>query len=130
MEHNLLSASRIYTNITFSGLGALLNLTPSAAEAMARTMVQQKRLRASIDQVDGLISFELGTREGEGAVSNVAAGADEEAEREEGMGAAPHTARWDLACVDFVSFRIVSFLRVERSDWVDGLIRGVVVVLL
>ncbi|GAA5847919.1 hypothetical protein JCM9279_003491 [Rhodotorula babjevae] len=108
MEHNVLAASRVYTNVTFAGLGHLLGLRPSAAEAMARTMVQQRRLRASIDQVDGLIVFDADADHAagaaaEGAVSNVAAQA---AAREDGSGAdgaggegdggaAPATRRWD-----------------------------------
>jgi COP9 signalosome complex subunit 4 len=100
MEHNLLSASRIYSNITFSGLGLLLSLTPSAAEAMARTMIQQGRLRASIDQVDGLITFEASVDDHEGAISNVAATAQAAGERpdaaeEDGRAEAPATLRWD-----------------------------------
>ncbi|KAJ9110481.1 hypothetical protein QFC19_001607 [Naganishia cerealis] len=59
----------VYDNIKFDGLGALLDLTPYAAEAMARTcakcqstfrisMIEQGRLRAWIDQVDRTIYFE------------------------------------------------------------------------
>ncbi len=58
MEHNLLASSKIYRNITFKGLGALLDLTPGAAETMARKMIEQGRLRGYIDQVDRLIWFE------------------------------------------------------------------------
>lgn len=78
MEHNLLSASLIYSNITFSGLGRLLSLTSSSAEAMARTMITQGRLKgASIDQVEGLITFERSDKDEktETGSSNVAAAA-------------------------------------------------------
>lgn len=96
MEHNVLAASRIYNNITFAGLGLLLALRPSAAEAMARTMMQQGRLRGSIDQVESLIIFDAETKEGDGVVSNVvAAGAGGDEEKEE-QGTAPATQRWDL----------------------------------
>jgi COP9 signalosome complex subunit 4 len=104
MEHNLLSASRVYSNISFSGLGLLLSLTPAAGEAMARTMIQQGRLRASIDQVDGLITFEASADDHEGAISNVAAAATAQAqaggegvadESEDGGAEAPATRRWD-----------------------------------
>ncbi|KAJ7507847.1 hypothetical protein B0H11DRAFT_2153410 [Mycena galericulata] len=54
MEHNLLASSKIYNNITFRGLGALLDLTPGAAETMARKMIEQGRLRGSIDPAGGL----------------------------------------------------------------------------
>lgn len=75
MEHNVLSCSRVFSSITFKGLGGILGLKPSAAEVMARTMIQQKRLYASIDQIDKCIFFDnqgadkLG---GDGIVSNVA----------------------------------------------------------
>lgn len=108
MEHNLLSASLIYSNITFSGLGKLLNLTKSAAEAMARTMIIQGRLKgATIDQVDSLITFERRDKDEqtETGSSNVAAaaaaaaaasGGDASAEKEKDIWhIAPETARWD-----------------------------------
>lgn len=97
MEHNLLSASKIYSNITFEGLGALLNLTPAAAESMARTMIGQGRLKASIDQVERLILFDTAPKELEGAVSNVAreSGLDEEDHQEDNV-IADETVRWDL----------------------------------
>jgi len=99
MEHNVLAASRLYNNLTFGGLGLLLDLTPLAAEAMARTMIQQGRLRGSIDQVESLIEFDAASKEGDGVVSNVAALAaaglqDEPAQETEGF--APATKRWDL----------------------------------
>ncbi|KAL8290573.1 hypothetical protein RQP46_002831 [Phenoliferia psychrophenolica] len=98
MEHNVLSASRVYNNITFVGLGLLLSLRPSAAEAMARTMIQQGRLKGSLDQVQGLIVFDADTKDGDGVVSNVAAaaaGAADDEEKEE-QGTAPATQRWDM----------------------------------
>ncbi|KAL7416669.1 hypothetical protein BDY24DRAFT_377842 [Mrakia frigida] len=58
MEHNLLSCSKLYVNISFSGLGALLDLAPVGAESMARKMIEQERLRGWIDQIDKLIWFE------------------------------------------------------------------------
>jgi COP9 signalosome complex subunit 4 len=63
MEHNVLASSRIYNNITFGGLGALLDLTPGAAETMARKMIEQGRLKGHIDQVNKLIWFEAGREE-------------------------------------------------------------------
>ncbi|GAA5888719.1 hypothetical protein JCM5296_000080 [Sporobolomyces johnsonii] len=102
MEHNVLAASRVYNNITFDGLGLLLGLRPSAAEAMARTMIQQRRLRATLDQIDGLIVFDVDSRDGDGIVSNVVAaqaGAQDqgaELDKDEAAGAAPATKRWDM----------------------------------
>lgn len=77
MEHNVLAASRLYNNITLRGLGALLDLSPAGAETMARRMISQRRLRAEIDQVDGIITFlddgRLGMHEG-GTAGGLGAG--------------------------------------------------------
>ncbi|KAK7470607.1 hypothetical protein VKT23_002031 [Stygiomarasmius scandens] len=91
MEHNLLASSKIYNNITFRGLGALLDLAPGAAETMARKMIEQGRLRGSIDQVDRLIWFE-GNREEDDAQGK-AGGLGEVVETEDT--GAPFTKRWD-----------------------------------
>lgn len=96
MQHNLLSASRIYTTITFRGLGLLVGLTPSAAEAMARTMIQEKRLAGGrIDQVRGVVMFEGKKKGEEGVVSNVAVAGGKEHGGEDDNVIAPATARWD-----------------------------------
>ena len=58
VEHNLLSASRLYANIGFTELGGLLNLTEERAEEVASAMLQQGRLTGRIDQVDGVLLFE------------------------------------------------------------------------
>jgi len=58
IEHNLLSASKIYNNITFSELGSLLEITPEKAEQVAARMMVESRLQGSIDQIDKLIQFE------------------------------------------------------------------------
>lgn len=91
MEHNLLASSKIYNNITFRGLGALLDLTPGAAENMARKMIEQGRLKGTIDQVDKLIWFES-EREEDDAQGK--AGGLGEVEEAEDTGA-PFTKRWD-----------------------------------
>ncbi|CAA7259798.1 unnamed protein product [Cyclocybe aegerita] len=91
MEHNLLASSNIYNNITFKGLGALLDLTPGAAETMARKMIEQGRLRGSIDQVDKLIWFE-GNREEDDAQGKAGGLGDVEEAEDTG---APFTKRWD-----------------------------------
>lgn len=90
MEHNLLASSKIYNNITFRGLGALLDLTPGAAETMARKMIEQGRLRGFIDQVDKLIWFE-GNQEDDAQGKAGGLGDVEEAEDT----GAPFTKRWD-----------------------------------
>lgn len=92
MEHNLLASSNIYNNITFRGLGALLDLTPGAAETMARKMIEQGRLRGSIDQVDKLIWFEQ--REEDDAQGKAGGLGDVETAMEDT--GAPYTKRWDM----------------------------------
>jgi len=91
MEHNLLASSNIYNNITFRGLGALLDLTSGAAETMARKMIEQGRLRGSIDQVDKLIWFETNREEDDAQGKAGGLGDVEEAEDT----GAPFTKRWD-----------------------------------
>lgn len=93
MEHNLLASSKIYNNITFRGLGALLDLTPGAAETMARKMIEQGRLKGSIDQVDRLIWFE-GGRDEDDAQGKAGGLGDVELDTEDT--GAPHTKRWDM----------------------------------
>ncbi|KII95157.1 hypothetical protein PLICRDRAFT_120951 [Plicaturopsis crispa FD-325 SS-3] len=93
MEHNLLASSKVYNNITFRGLGALLDLTPGAAETMARKMIEQGRLRGSIDQVDKLIWFDAGGEEDD-AQGKAGGLGDVELETEDT--GAPFTKRWDM----------------------------------
>lgn len=57
IEHNLLAASRLYMNIHFSELGVLLGITPAKAETIAAKMIYEKRMIASIDQVEGILEF-------------------------------------------------------------------------
>ncbi|EEA18626.1 hypothetical protein TMatcc_010829 [Talaromyces marneffei ATCC 18224] len=65
IEHNLVAASRLYENIKTDALGAILALKDSGdetagekAEAYAARMVEQGRLKGSIDQIDGIIYFD------------------------------------------------------------------------
>lgn len=60
-EHNLLSASKLYNNITFEELGALLEIKPEKAERIASQMITESRMNGYIDQIDGIVHFE--TRE-------------------------------------------------------------------
>ena len=92
MEHNLLASSKIYNNITFKGLGALLDLSPSAAENMARKMIEQGRLKGSIDQVDKLIWFEASKEEDD--AQGKAGGLGDVEQTTEDTGALS-TKRWD-----------------------------------
>ena len=41
IEHNLLAASKLYNNITFEGLGALLEIAPNKAERIASRMITE-----------------------------------------------------------------------------------------
>ena len=69
IEHNLLAASRLYENINVETLGAILGLKESGdltagekAEAYAARMVEQGRLKGSLDQIAGVIYFDSSTR--------------------------------------------------------------------
>ncbi|XP_067003342.1 COP9 signalosome complex subunit 4 [Anabrus simplex] len=61
IEHNLLSASKLYNNITFEELGALLEIPPIKAEKIASQMITESRMNGYIDQIDSIVHFE--TRE-------------------------------------------------------------------
>lgn len=50
-EHNLLAASKLYNNITFPELGALLQISPAKAEKIASQMITEGRMNGYIDQV-------------------------------------------------------------------------------
>jgi COP9 signalosome complex subunit 4 len=65
VEHNLLSASRLYSNIKFDALGVLLGLDAAKAEETTARMIEQGRLVGRIDQLDGIIHFEGGEASGE-----------------------------------------------------------------
>ncbi|KAI1795235.1 hypothetical protein LXA43DRAFT_882427 [Ganoderma leucocontextum] len=93
MEHNLLASSKVYNNITFRGLGTLLDVTPGAAETMARKMIEQGRLKGTIDQVEKLISFDVG---GEDDAAQGKAGGLGDVEQVEEDTGAPFTKRWDM----------------------------------
>ncbi|KAL6254338.1 hypothetical protein P5V15_014387 [Pogonomyrmex californicus] len=61
IEHNLLSASKLYNNISFEELGALLDIPPTKAEKIASQMITEGRMNGYIDQIDSIVHFE--TRE-------------------------------------------------------------------
>jgi COP9 signalosome complex subunit 4 len=67
IEHNLVAASKLYENIKTDSLGVILGLQDSGdftagekAEAYAAAMVEQGRLKGSIDQIEGVIYFDSG----------------------------------------------------------------------
>ncbi|CAM9449343.1 unnamed protein product, partial [Phaeothamnion confervicola] len=57
VEHNMVAAGRIYDNIGFVELGALLELSPAMAEKVAARMIAEGRLHGRIDQVAGMLHF-------------------------------------------------------------------------
>merc|ERR1712002_559220 len=58
IEHNLLAASKLYNNITFGGLGALLEIPADKAERIASKMITEGRMHGHIDQIDSTVHFE------------------------------------------------------------------------
>ncbi|KAG9511186.1 COP9 signalosome complex subunit 4, partial [Fragariocoptes setiger] len=58
IEHNLLSASKIYTTISFDDLGQLLEIDSSNAERIAAQMISEGRMNGFIDQIDKEVQFE------------------------------------------------------------------------
>jgi COP9 signalosome complex subunit 4 len=65
VEHNLLGASRLYSNIGFDALGHLLGLDGDKAEDTTARMIEQGRLAGWIDQIDRIIWFGTGEASGE-----------------------------------------------------------------
>lgn len=57
-EHNLLSLSKLYRNIRFSELGALLEIDAGKAEKIASQMITESRMNGSVDQIDSILHFE------------------------------------------------------------------------
>ncbi|XP_026472790.1 COP9 signalosome complex subunit 4 isoform X2 [Ctenocephalides felis] len=57
-EHNLLSASKLYNNITFEELGSLLEISAAKAEKIASQMISEGRMNGDIDQIDHIVHFE------------------------------------------------------------------------
>jgi COP9 signalosome complex subunit 4 len=53
----MLATSRIYDNITFVELGSILRLDAGRAEKVAARMISEYRLKANIDQTEGLLQF-------------------------------------------------------------------------
>lgn len=58
VEHNIVAASEMYNNIKFDQLGGLLNIPAKQAEELAQQMIEQGRLKGSIDQVEHVVEFE------------------------------------------------------------------------
>ena len=58
IEHNLLSLSKLYRNIFFKELGALLEIDSAKAEKIASQMITEGRMNGYIDQIDSILHFE------------------------------------------------------------------------
>ena len=77
IEHNLLAVSRIYQNISFEQLGIVLgSVSAELAENVAVQMLGEGRLNGKIDQIDGLVYFEVGdvAAEADVQIQNLCAG--------------------------------------------------------
>jgi len=58
IEHNLLSSSTLYNNVTFEELGNLLGVPKEKAEKFASKMISEGRMAGVMDQVEKVIYFE------------------------------------------------------------------------
>jgi len=56
-EHNINASQRVYSSISFVSLARQLTMDPASVEKLAATMISEKRLAATIDQVDGMLDF-------------------------------------------------------------------------
>ncbi|CAD6893266.1 unnamed protein product [Tilletia controversa] len=99
IEHNLLAASKIYTTITLSGLGSLLDMSTFGAETIASRMIKERRLHAEIDQVEGVLTFLAHGAEVEGSGSGGAGAeaADDAGGRPSAVGGMTTSPLADLA---------------------------------
>jgi len=61
IEHNIFAASKIYNNISFPELAVLLGIQAAEAETLASKLIEEGRMKATIDQVDGVVEFETAT---------------------------------------------------------------------
>ena len=57
IEHNILSASKLYNNIALEELGSLLGIPLQKAETVTAKMISEGRMDGSIDQISGVVHF-------------------------------------------------------------------------
>lgn len=57
IEHNMIGAGKLYLTIGLQELGHLLGIDASKAQKVASTMIMDGMLKASIDQVDNILTF-------------------------------------------------------------------------
>lgn len=69
MEHNILAVGKVYNNIFITDLSYILGMAHDSwmTEKLVSMMIVEGRLRASIDQVDGLLTFNGDKNDVEGA---------------------------------------------------------------
>lgn len=60
IEHNVLAASKIYNSVSFEELSRLLSIDITQTERISLKMIKENRLKGSVDQVSGFISFSDG----------------------------------------------------------------------
>jgi COP9 signalosome complex subunit 4 len=60
VEHNMIAVSDVYESIYLSELAWILGVAQTKAESIAASMIMDGSIRASIDQVDGLLIFSCG----------------------------------------------------------------------
>lgn len=58
----MLSASKVYNNISFDELGKLLHIDADKAEMVAANMITAGNMAGSIDQISGLLQFSDSTQ--------------------------------------------------------------------
>lgn len=58
IEHNICAVGKVYENIELNQLAEILNLDEHKTEKFAATMIKEGRLKASIDQADGLLFYD------------------------------------------------------------------------
>ncbi|ORY25436.1 putative COP9 signalosome complex subunit 4 [Naematelia encephala] len=94
-EHNVGACGKVYDNVSFDALGTILDLDSDAAEATARRMIEQGRLRAWIDQPLHLLYFESrSTHDTDAEAQGTAGGLGVERE-EKDVEPVSWTERWD-----------------------------------
>ncbi|WWD19908.1 hypothetical protein CI109_104377 [Kwoniella shandongensis] len=94
-EHNVGACGKVYDNVSFEALGAILELDAEAAETTARRMIEQGRLRAWIDQPLHLLYFESRTTHDTDADAQGTAGGLGVVKEEKEIEPVSWTERWD-----------------------------------
>lgn len=58
IEHNIMSASKLYNNVRFTELGGLLEISPERAERITSQMITENRMSGCIDQTINIVYFD------------------------------------------------------------------------